>query len=329
MKKLLPFFSIFLFFILHFSFCINLSAQGVAISISGNPADISAMLDVSSITKGVLIPRLTEVQKLAITSPATGLLIYQTNDTIGFWYFNGTIWVQAIGPIGPTGADGANGATGVGTAGTTGATGLTGETGATGLTGATGATGATGVTGPSGGPIGPTGPTGGFTHYVGELYGGGVVFYVDNTDHGLICSMIDLSTAQAWSNVDTTLIGATAQSDWDGQGNTNAIITQSGHTSSAAKLCDDYTNVDYGTGAYSDWYLPSCGELNHLWNNIYQVQKALDSDGNGATTAIVRLDYWSSAEWNFYLAWVFGADNGIPYYHSKTDTYHVRAVRAF
>ena len=40
------------------------------------------------------------------------------------------------------------------------------------------------------------------THYAGELYGGGVVFYVDNTKHhGLICSMIDIGTSQAWSDV--------------------------------------------------------------------------------------------------------------------------------
>ena len=54
-------------------------------------------------------------------------------------------------------------------------------------------------------------------HYVGELYGGGVVFWVDQTgQHGLICSMIDLSDSQAWSNVTETLIGTSAQSDWDG-----------------------------------------------------------------------------------------------------------------
>ena len=122
---------------------------------------------------------------------------------------------------------------------------------------------------------------GGAIHYTGELYGGGVIFWVDQTgEHGLICSMTDLSTGKVWSNITGTEIGLTAQSDWNGQGNTNAIIGQSGHTNSAAKLCNDYVNADYGTGVYSDWYLPARGELNHLWNNLYQIQKALDSDGN-------------------------------------------------
>jgi hypothetical protein len=36
------------------------------------------------------------------------------------------------------------------------------------------------------------------------------------------------------------------------ESNTNAIVNQAGHTTSAAKLCDDYTNPDYGTGVFSD-----------------------------------------------------------------------------
>jgi hypothetical protein len=54
--------------------------------------DASSLLDVTSITKGVLIPRMTKTQRDAITSPATGLLIYQTNNTPGFYYYSGTAW---------------------------------------------------------------------------------------------------------------------------------------------------------------------------------------------------------------------------------------------
>lgn len=167
-------------------------------------------------------------------------------------------------------------------------------------------------------------------HYVGELYGGGVVFWVDHTgQHGLIASMIDLSTSQVWSNVSSTLIGTTAQSDWDGLSNSNAIVGQATHSSSAAKLCLDYTNADYGTGTYSDWYLPSRCELNDLWNNIKAVQKALDSDGNAATTEIAKTYYWSSSENANSSAWYFDFGYGSPSYLGKANTYHVRAVRAF
>lgn len=43
--------------------------------------------------KGVLIPRMTQAQRNLIASPATSLLIYQTDNTPGFYYYNGTIWV--------------------------------------------------------------------------------------------------------------------------------------------------------------------------------------------------------------------------------------------
>ncbi|MBK8845006.1 MAG: tail fiber domain-containing protein [Bacteroidetes bacterium] len=52
----------------------------------------SSLLDVTSTTKGVLIPRMTLAQRNAIASPATGLLIYQTNSTPGFYYYSGTAW---------------------------------------------------------------------------------------------------------------------------------------------------------------------------------------------------------------------------------------------
>ncbi|MCC6599329.1 MAG: hypothetical protein IT223_01485, partial [Crocinitomicaceae bacterium] len=71
---------------------------------------------------------------------------------------------------------------------------------------------------------------------------------------------VDLSTAQKWSNVTGTWIGTT--NEWNDASNTTAIIGQSGRTSSAAKLYADYTNSDYGTGIYSDWYLPSIADLN-------------------------------------------------------------------
>lgn len=43
--------------------------------------------------KGVLIPRMTQAQRNLIALPATSLLIYQTDNTPGFYYYNGTIWV--------------------------------------------------------------------------------------------------------------------------------------------------------------------------------------------------------------------------------------------
>jgi len=66
----------------------------------GTPTpDASSLLEIRSTSKGVLISRMTKTQRDAIASPATGLLIYQTNSTPGFYYYDGTAWT-AFSPKG-------------------------------------------------------------------------------------------------------------------------------------------------------------------------------------------------------------------------------------
>ena len=54
----------------------------------------SAILDVASTTRGFLPPRMTKTQRNAIGSPASGLVIYQTDNTPGFYYYSGSHWVS-------------------------------------------------------------------------------------------------------------------------------------------------------------------------------------------------------------------------------------------
>lgn len=56
--------------------------------------DNSVVFEIESTARGLLPPRMTEAQKNAIGTPATGLLIYQTDATDGYWYYNGIAWVQ-------------------------------------------------------------------------------------------------------------------------------------------------------------------------------------------------------------------------------------------
>ena len=79
------------------------SAQGMAINTSGAAAATSAMLDVSSTTQGVLVPRLTTTQRTGIASPAQGLLVFDTN-TGGFWFYNSG-WVSLSAPTSAAGGD--------------------------------------------------------------------------------------------------------------------------------------------------------------------------------------------------------------------------------
>jgi hypothetical protein len=60
----------------------------------------SSVLDVKSTLKGFLAPRMLASQRTAISSPAAGLLVYQTDGTSGFYYYNGTIWtIVASGTV--------------------------------------------------------------------------------------------------------------------------------------------------------------------------------------------------------------------------------------
>jgi hypothetical protein len=66
---------------------VNIHAQ---VGMGTSTPDNSSMLDVSSTTRGVLVSRMTQTQRQAISSPAQGLIVYQTDGTAGFYYNAGT-----------------------------------------------------------------------------------------------------------------------------------------------------------------------------------------------------------------------------------------------
>ena len=65
----------------------------VAINQTNADPDASAMLDVQSTEKGMLIPRMSTAQRTTINNPATGLLVFD-NNTGGFWFYNGSGWTE-------------------------------------------------------------------------------------------------------------------------------------------------------------------------------------------------------------------------------------------
>ncbi|MFN4812213.1 MAG: hypothetical protein ACK5JQ_06475 [Bacteroidota bacterium] len=170
---------------------------------------------------------------------------------------------------------------------------------------------------------------GNFTHYIGEEFGGGVIFHLwkdaQGMEHGLIVDKTDLSTSQAWSNVTNALIGISAQSSWDGLSNSNAIVSQPGHTNSAAALCLNSNNE-----GQSDWYLPSLDEITILWHNRFNVNKTLSMIG-GAQILVNSATVWCSTEYDSNVSWYWNSRNmgasGSP--DQKSDAHFVRAIRSF
>ncbi len=159
-------------------------------------------------------------------------------------------------------------------------------------------------------------------HYIGESYGGGIVFYVyDNGQHGLIAATTDQSAAIRWHNGTYRYTGSTGDGLNAGAMNTALIIAtqiadvQTGNF--AAKVCADYSVTVDGI-TYGDWYLPSINELNILF-----LQKAVVGGFSG-------LNYWSSTESdnNFakYQNFANGGGQGNTF---KVSLNLVRAVRAF
>jgi hypothetical protein len=158
-------------------------------------------------------------------------------------------------------------------------------------------------------------------HYIGESYGGGIVYYVyDNGQHGLIAAITDQSLGITWYNGTYRYTGTTGDGLGAGSMNTAIIVStqisdfQTGNF--AAKVCTDYS-VTVSDITYGDWYLPSKFELNLLY-----LQKSL-------VGGFVSSGYWSSTESDNSSAWAHAFGNGLQLNLSKGDTYCVRPVRAF
>lgn len=273
----------------------SLFAQ-VGINDDNSTPDNSAMLDVQSSTKGMLIPRMTSALRTAISSPANGLMVYQTDGVSGFYYYNSTSW-QRVGET-----DGSETKISAGINVTVAGTGTLAN---------------------------PYIISASNDHYIGELFGGGIVFWVDHTGQtGLIVSLADISTSSTWSNITTGLIGAAAQSTWNGKDNSIAIMGQNGHTTSAAKLCNDYTNANYGTGIFSDWYLPAIDQLSHIYHARYILN--MNIEGVPGASILANQYYWSSMEETANTAWGYGFSNGgASFGHDKGSNGWVRAIRDF
>ncbi len=152
------------------------------------------------------------------------------------------------------------------------------------------------------------------THYVGESFGGGIVFYVyDGGKHGLITASVDQSTRIKRQNSATIAPNEVADAIGKGKFSTESISAISGVEDDDAQI---YFN--YQDSYYSDWYLPSKYELTLLYLNRSVLGGYADF-ANG----------WSSIEDGRVNAWFKSFATGATFTNGKDDVLYVRVHRRF
>ncbi len=193
--------------------------------------------------------------------------------------------------------------------------------------GPAGADGADGATGPAG-PQGPAG-SGGFTHWVGESFGGGVVFHLFRDElgqeHGLIVSLNNIGYFTQWGFDGIDLQGCS--STWDGFTNSSTIVSSANtYQGIAAQICDNYEGL-----GFNDWYLPAIDELVLLFNARFQVHKTLGQISNSDVLKdTIGEYYWSSTEINSSQVKTFDFYSGHIQFTTKMyGLHHIRAIRSF
>ena len=152
-------------------------------------------------------------------------------------------------------------------------------------------------------------------HYIGQHYGGGIIFFIDSTEqHGLIADTADLPKRAPWdpNNVYTTT-GAIKKSIGNGYLNTQQIVSALGDSGRyAAFKCWNYKRH-----GYRDWFLPSKNELNELFKQ------------RNVVGGFASFFYWSSTEIDNSDAWDVDFFDGSNGYGGKGNAFSVRAIRAF
>lgn len=176
-------------------------------------------------------------------------------------------------------------------------------------------------------------------HYVGELWGGGVVASVwkeNDIEKCLIVSLSDYayvtidydlgfnirSDNHQWSNI--SVVGS-ATSSYDGLSNSNSIITQPGHISSSAGYCLSYTNPNFSTGTFSDWYLPSVTEMQELVNNSFKINFSIKKYAVDNLKAIGSNSYGSDS--NLYVDFLSIYNGGS--YWTSTEVMNSGGLKAY
>jgi hypothetical protein len=162
---------------------------------------------------------------------------------------------------------------------------------------------------------------------IGSLFGGGVVGYIfqpgDNgfvsgETHGLIIAFNDEASG-SWGCQGVQL-GSSSGAIGDGPLNTSIIVNGCNDPGIPAFLCSNLVS-----NGYSDWFLPTVGELNQVFLN-YNILNPILANNGGTPVGVA---YWSSTEDGPDFAYYFAPGNAGPYTIGKIAPYAVRPFRIF
>jgi len=154
------------------------------------------------------------------------------------------------------------------------------------------------------------------TPTIGDNIDGGIVFYVNEENtHVLIAALEDIEGTYEWGCFGTDISGADGQAIGTGLQNTLDIVARCPETPIASSEA-----LAYESEGYSDWYLPSIDELLEMYNTIGQGASNVGSFDDAL--------YWSSSEYNNYLAWCVLFSSGATGTISKYNSYRVRVIRS-
>ncbi len=162
--------------------------------------------------------------------------------------------------------------------------------------------------------------------YIGEIWGGGIVFHLTKdslgNEHGLIASLHDLSKTAKWGLNGIDFYGFKNASF--GKENTKAMISNGAEVGTAATLC-----VKYSHDGYKDWYLPAIKEMLQLYEVRGIIDDILDKDKSDKTKGLEKKQYWTSTGYSASTSWFFSFYNGGATNYGKNFVFNVRAIRAF
>jgi hypothetical protein len=277
----------------------------------GTPTpNASAMLDIESTESGLLIPRMTEAERDAIVSPEKSLIIYQTDVTEGFYYFDGTAWI-ALGGASTADADwtivgndmyNANsGNVGIGTTTPTGLVHIQGTT----------------IVGNSAGPFSNTLYTENFDgQTVGGLPTSGTGLYTESNS----------STKEQWIIQDTdgtyitcsSCTGNWAEIEYDRQ--TNILVSEVFTPSST-----DITELDINFDYFHNWYFGKDSYLKiYLYNETKSsealvLKNIVDADEDGSYSGSFLFDATNLNTDSYSLKFEFDSDESSGAFGASID----------